>query len=49
MVERGVRGMCRWTGGQAELQLPTMNSATVLEIHATTAGMAYPLIERSAA
>ena len=49
MVERGNRGMCRWTDGLAELELPAIDGPTVLEIHATTAGMAYPLIERRAA
>ncbi|HTI83161.1 MAG TPA: Hint domain-containing protein [Acetobacteraceae bacterium] len=48
MVERGNQGMCRWTDGDAEIRL-TVNGGSMLEIHATTAGMAYPLTDRRAA
>jgi Hint domain-containing protein len=49
MVEHSGHGLCRWTDGQAELPLLTINGPTLLEIRATTAGLAYPLAERTAA
>ena len=49
MIERDTQGMCRWTDGQAKLQLPAIDGPAVLEIHATTAGMTYPLMDRCAA
>jgi collagen type I/II/III/V/XI/XXIV/XXVII alpha len=48
-IERRDHRMWRWTNGQALLRLPANKGPVVLEICATSSGMAYPLSRANAA
>jgi hypothetical protein len=48
-VELRDHSIWRWTNGQGVLQLPVISGPAVLEIRATSAGMAYPHVAQAAA